>query len=71
MRAVPQIGSVSSDREALLNEGPAETVRRVGEIGDRLAALWRQSGEEGVPVHRLASKLAEEKLAPAHERSRG
>lgn len=53
------------------DEGPEETVRRVGEIGDRLAALWRQSREEGVPVHRLASKLAEEKLAPAHERRRG
>jgi len=53
-------------------EGPEETARRVGEIGDRLAALWRQSREEDVPVHRLASKLAEEKLATAHERgSRG
>jgi leucine dehydrogenase len=53
-------------------EGPERTARRVGEIGDRLVALWRQSREEDVPVHRLASKRAEEKLAAAHEReSRG
>ena len=53
-------------------EVPEETARRVGEIGDRLVTLWRQSREEGVPVDRLASKLAEEKRATALERgSRG
>jgi leucine dehydrogenase len=39
--------------------------RRVAQIGDRLADLWARARREGVPPHRLADRIAEERLAAA------
>jgi leucine dehydrogenase len=39
--------------------------RRVEAIGDRLSALWARARSEGVPPHRLADRMAEERLAAA------
>ncbi|PYQ13391.1 MAG: hypothetical protein DMF80_15945 [Acidobacteria bacterium] len=43
----------------------AGVTRRVEQIGERLAALWRRAREEGVAPHRLADRIAEERLAAA------
>jgi leucine dehydrogenase len=43
-------------------------VRRVEAIGDRLSALWARSRREGVAPHRLADRIAEERLAAARRR---
>ena len=39
--------------------------RRVEAIGGRLSALWARARREGVPPHRLADRIAEERLAAA------
>jgi leucine dehydrogenase len=41
--------------------------RRVAQIGDRLADLWARARREGVPPHRLADRIAEERLAAARK----
>ena len=44
--------------------------RRIERIGERLLDLWGESRERGEPPHRLATRLAEERLAEARERRR-
>jgi leucine dehydrogenase len=39
--------------------------RRVEQIGGRLSALWARARSEGVAPHRLADRIAEERLAAA------
>ena len=41
--------------------------RRVEAIGGRLSALWARARREGVPPHRLADRIAEERLAAARK----
>jgi leucine dehydrogenase len=43
----------------------AGVTRRVEQIGERLAALWARARSEGVAPHRLADRMAEERLAAA------
>jgi leucine dehydrogenase len=43
-------------------------VDRVRAIGPRLAALWDRAEAEGVPPHRLADRMVEERLAAARRR---
>jgi leucine dehydrogenase len=42
--------------------------RRVEQIGERLSALWARARSEGVAAHRLADRIAEERLAAARRR---
>ena len=52
-----------------LGETDEEGVRRrVEAIGGRLAALWARARAEGVPPHRLADRIAEERLAAARKK---
>jgi len=48
----------------------AAVTARVRAIGPRLAALWDRSRAEGLPPHRVADRVAEERLAAAR-RNRG
>ena len=41
--------------------------RRVEAIGGRLSALWARARSEGVAPHRLADRIAEERLAAARK----
>ena len=43
-------------------------VERIRGIGPRLSALWQRAREEGVPPHRVADRIAEERLAAARAR---
>lgn len=43
--------------------------RRVEQIGERLAALWERARREGVAPHRLADRMAQERLAAARPRA--
>jgi len=43
---------------------------RVRGIGTRLAALWEKARAEGVPPHRMADQMAEERLAQARRAGR-
>ncbi len=43
-------------------------VERIREIGPRLSALWQRAREEGVAPHRVADRIAEERLAAARAR---
>ena len=44
-------------------------VERIRGIGPRLLALWQRAREEGVAPHRVADRIAEERLAAARARS--
>lgn len=49
----------------------ADAVReRVRLIGDRVAEIWHRAGREGLPPHRLADHLAEERLGAARAAKR-
>jgi leucine dehydrogenase len=43
-------------------------VRRVEGIGARVAEVWERARHEGAPSHRVADRMAEERLAEARER---
>lgn len=52
-----------------LGEADEDAVkRRVEQIGERLSALWARARSEGAPPHRVADRLAEERLAEARRR---
>ena len=41
---------------------------RIRDIGPRLAALWARAESEGIPPHRVADRVAEERLASGRAR---
>ncbi len=43
-------------------------VERIEDIGPRLLALWARAREEGLPPHRVADRMAEERIAAARAR---
>ena len=43
-------------------------VERIRGIGPRLSALWQRAREEGVSPHRVADRIAEERLAAGRAR---
>jgi leucine dehydrogenase len=43
-------------------------VERIEDIGPRLLALWARAKAEGLPPHRVADRMAEERLAAARAR---
>jgi len=43
-------------------------VERIRDIGPRLSALWQRAREEGAAPHRVADRIAEERLAAARAR---
>jgi leucine dehydrogenase len=43
-------------------------VERIRDIRPRLAALWDRARAEGIPPHRMADRMAEERLAEARQR---
>ena len=43
-------------------------VERIRGIGPRLSALWQRAREEGLPPHRVAGRIAEERLAAGRAR---
>ena len=47
----------------------AGVAERVRAIGPRLAVLWERAASEGLPPHRLADRMVEERLAAARARS--
>jgi leucine dehydrogenase len=59
--------SLVYDTEGADDEG---VTSRVAAIGPRLAAIWERARAEGSPPHRVADRMAEERLAAAR-RTRG